>query len=108
MRSMSLVNSETLASSSRAEWPAVLHNICVLHNVVRLRSQYQLVGWNTPAVINPAALELCVSVFFGSLIDCCIQSHQNPTGFLTWTLVEGGVNIHIFLFYPTSFFSNQL
>lgn len=62
VRSMSLVDSDILGSSSRAEWPAVLHNVCVLHNVVRLRSQYQLVGWNEPSVINPGALELYVSI----------------------------------------------
>ena len=62
VRSMSLVDSDILGSSSRAEWPAVLHNVCVLHNVVRLRSQYQLVGWNEPNVINPGALELYVSI----------------------------------------------
>ena len=68
VRSMSLVDSDILGSSSRAEWPAVLHNVCVLHNVVRLRSQYQLVGWNAPAVINPGALELSVSVLISNLI----------------------------------------
>ncbi|XP_028415382.1 dynein heavy chain 8, axonemal-like isoform X2 [Dendronephthya gigantea] len=58
VRSMSLVDSDILASSTRSEWPAILHNVCVLHNVVRLRSQYQLVGWNEPEVIKPGALEL--------------------------------------------------
>ena len=63
---MSLVDSDTLGLSSRSEWPALLHNVCVLHNVVRLRSQYQSVGWNVPAVINPGALELSVSVLIGN------------------------------------------
>ena len=58
---MSLLDDATLKASTRPEWPAVLHNICMLHNVVRLRSLFHLVGWNKPHEMRPGAEELYVS-----------------------------------------------
>lgn len=45
---MTWVDNELLRVSNRAEWPAVLHNICMVHSAVRLRSRFKLVGWNNP------------------------------------------------------------
>ena len=103
MRSMSLVDGDIFASSSRAEWPAVLHNVCVLHNVIRLRSQYHTVGWNEPNVINPGALELSVSVFIATRA-CLIPSmsksshcYSSMSNSLTYMIVS--FNIVFFNFF---------
>ena len=40
------MDSDLLRVSSRQEWPALLHNLCMLHSLVRLRSRYGLAGWN--------------------------------------------------------------
>lgn len=45
-RSLQWVDSDLLRVSARQEWPAVLHNICMLHSLVRLRTRYGLTGWN--------------------------------------------------------------
>ncbi|XP_068697910.1 dynein axonemal heavy chain 8-like [Montipora foliosa] len=45
-RSLQWVDSDLLRVSSRQEWPALLHNLCMLHSLVRLRSRYGLAGWN--------------------------------------------------------------
>ena len=61
VRSISLLDADTINASSRSEWPAVLHNICMLHNVIRLRSQFQLVGWNKPEHVSPGPEKLQVN-----------------------------------------------
>ena len=56
---MAWVDADLLRVSNRVEWPALLHNICMLHSVVRLRARYQLSGFNRPedfAVIGTAEL----------------------------------------------------
>jgi len=47
-RSLSWIDNELLHVSSRPEWPAVLHNLCMLHSAIRLRTRYKLAGWNRP------------------------------------------------------------
>ncbi|XP_048577711.1 dynein axonemal heavy chain 8 isoform X3 [Nematostella vectensis] len=47
-RSMTWVDNELLRISNRPEWPALLHNLCMLHSIVRLRTRFKLAGWNRP------------------------------------------------------------
>ena len=47
----------------RAEWPALLHNLCMLHSLVRLRTRYGLAGWNKPMDLrNLGTAELWVRI----------------------------------------------
>lgn len=47
-RSLQWVDSELMRVSTRPEWPALLHNLCMLHSLVRLRTRFGLTGWNKP------------------------------------------------------------
>lgn len=48
----------------RTEWPALLHNLCMLHSLVRLRTRYGLTGWNKPMDLrNLGTAELWVRIF---------------------------------------------
>lgn len=47
-RSLQWVDSELMRVSMRPEWPALLHNLCMLHSLVRLRTRFGLTGWNKP------------------------------------------------------------
>ncbi|MBN3318102.1 DYH6 protein, partial [Atractosteus spatula] len=47
LRCLQQVGPDTLRSCSRAEWPALIHNLCYLHCAVRLRSTAGgTAGWN--------------------------------------------------------------
>lgn len=47
----------------RPEWPALLHNLCMLHSLVRLRTRFGLTGWNKPMDLrNIGTAELWVSI----------------------------------------------
>ncbi|KAM4771050.1 dynein axonemal heavy chain 5-like [Rhinophrynus dorsalis] len=49
IQSWQSVSQETLAVSTRPEWPALLHNFCFLHCATRSRTQYGIsAGWNFP------------------------------------------------------------
>ena len=49
--------------SMRPEWPALLHNLCMLHSLVRLRTRFGLTGWNKPMDLrNIGTAELWVSI----------------------------------------------
>ncbi len=52
IRSLSMLDIETLKQSSRPEWPPVLHNIAMLHGVIRLRGRFARVGWNDPVTMD--------------------------------------------------------
>lgn len=57
------MDSDLLRVSARQEWPAVLHNICMLHSLVRLRTRYGLTGWNKGLdLMNVGTAELWVSM----------------------------------------------
>jgi hypothetical protein len=45
---MTWIDNELLRASNRPEWPALLHNICMLHSAIRLRCRFDLAGWNKP------------------------------------------------------------
>ncbi|XP_044146080.1 dynein axonemal heavy chain 5-like isoform X2 [Bufo gargarizans] len=61
--SWKLVNQETLVSSSRPEWPALLHNLCFLHCAIRIRTLYgALAGWNCPDAMRFGWAELTESI----------------------------------------------
>ncbi|MGH0147354.1 UNVERIFIED_CONTAM: hypothetical protein FKN15_010682 [Acipenser sinensis] len=48
LRCLQGVDSEALKTSSRPEWPAVVHNLCFLHSAVRLRAASGgAMGWNS-------------------------------------------------------------
>lgn len=57
-----MVDTEMLKSSSRSEWPAMLHNLCFIHGAIRLRSRYHRAGFNIPQDLFPVGTqELLVS-----------------------------------------------
>lgn len=71
-RSLQWVDSDLLRVSARQEWPAVLHNICMLHSLVRLRTRYGLTGWNKGLdLMNVGTAELWVSM----IADYAFQSY---------------------------------
>ena len=45
---MMWVDGDLLRASGRLEWPALLHNVCMLHSLLRLRARFGLAGWNKP------------------------------------------------------------
>ena len=62
-RSLQWVDSDLIRVSSRQEWPALLHNLCMLHSLIRLRTRYGLTGWNKPLDLrNFGTAELWVSI----------------------------------------------
>lgn len=62
-RSLQWVDSELMRVSVRPEWPALLHNLCMLHSLVRLRTRFGLTGWNKPMDLrNLGTAELWVSI----------------------------------------------
>ncbi|KAM5165175.1 dynein axonemal heavy chain 5-like [Mantella aurantiaca] len=63
IQSWQFVNNDTLVSSSRPEWPAVLHNLCFFHCASRLRSMYGVsAGWNCPNTMRFGCTELMESI----------------------------------------------
>ncbi|XP_066278010.1 uncharacterized protein [Branchiostoma lanceolatum] len=48
VRSMQWIEPETLKTSTRPEWPAVLHNLFMVHGALRLRARFGRGGWNRP------------------------------------------------------------
>lgn len=61
-RSLLWVDGDLLRVSARQEWPALLHNLCMLHSLVRLRTRYGLTGWNKGLDLkNVGTAELWVS-----------------------------------------------
>lgn len=64
-RSLQWVDSDLIRVSMRAEWPALLHNLCMLHSLVRLRTRYGLTGWNKPLDLrNVGTAELWVRILY--------------------------------------------
>ncbi|KAM4043310.1 dynein axonemal heavy chain 5-like isoform 1-T1 [Anomaloglossus baeobatrachus] len=61
IRSWKFVNHEVLASSSRPEWPALLHNLCFLHGAIRFRTLYGT-GWNCRDTMRFSSAELMESI----------------------------------------------
>ncbi|XP_077137822.1 dynein axonemal heavy chain 5-like [Ranitomeya variabilis] len=59
--SWKLVNHEVLATSSRPEWPPLLHNLCFLHGAIRFRTLYGG-GWNCPDAMTFGCAELMESI----------------------------------------------
>ena len=49
VRSFNNFEPDVLKQSGRAEWPAMLHNLCYLHAAVQLRTRYGFGGWNCPS-----------------------------------------------------------
>lgn len=64
VRSFSWIDLDILKSSSKPEWPALLHNLCYLHSCLKLRSRYMRCGWNLPYSLQFTTEEFIVS--FGS------------------------------------------
>lgn len=61
IQSWQFVSNETLVSSPRPEWPALLHNLCFFHCASRLRSMYGIsAGWNCPDTMRFDCKELMV------------------------------------------------
>nr|DBA26446.1 TPA: hypothetical protein GDO54_010703 [Pyxicephalus adspersus] len=59
IQSLQFVSNETLVSSPRPEWPALLHNLCFFHCASRLRSTYGIsAGWNCPDTMCFGSTEL--------------------------------------------------
>ncbi|XP_033113255.1 dynein heavy chain 5, axonemal-like isoform X2 [Anneissia japonica] len=52
IRGISLVDTDMLKTSSRSEWPPLLHNLIMLHGTLRLRARFGRSGWNLPQVMN--------------------------------------------------------
>ncbi|XP_071954985.1 uncharacterized protein [Antedon mediterranea] len=48
VRGISLIDSDLLKTSSRSEWPPLLHNLIMLHGALRLRGRFGRAGWNLP------------------------------------------------------------
>ncbi|XP_073445808.1 uncharacterized protein [Dendrobates tinctorius] len=61
IRSWKFVNHEVLATSSRPEWPPLLHNLCFLHGAIRFRTLYGG-GWNCPDAMTFGCAELMESI----------------------------------------------
>ena len=62
-RSLQWVDGDLIRVSIRQEWPALLHNLCMLHSLIRLRTRYGLTGWNKPLDLrNFGTAELWVRV----------------------------------------------
>jgi len=79
-RSLQWVDGDLIRVSIRQEWPALLHNLCMLHSLIRLRTRYGLTGWNKPLDLRNfgtaelwQALDLAVREFQDS-IDLTAQS----------------------------------
>ncbi|XP_056421918.1 uncharacterized protein LOC130362045 isoform X2 [Hyla sarda] len=63
IQSWKFVYPETLASSSRPEWPPLLHNLCFLHCATRFRTLYGVsAGWNGPDAMRFGCAELMESI----------------------------------------------
>ncbi|XP_069461306.1 uncharacterized protein [Ambystoma mexicanum] len=59
IQSLRFVDPKALSQSRRAEWPAVLHNLCFLHCAIRLRTDFGLTaGWNYREVLLFGCAEL--------------------------------------------------
>ncbi|RDD45872.1 Dynein heavy chain 5, axonemal [Trichoplax sp. H2] len=42
------IEPDTFKTSQRSEWIPLLHNLCLLHSSLRLRTRYKNRGWNAP------------------------------------------------------------
>ncbi|XP_069830783.1 uncharacterized protein [Dendropsophus ebraccatus] len=63
LQSWKFVDPETLASNSRPEWPAILHNLCYMHCAARFRTLYGVsAGWNCPDTMRFGSGELMESI----------------------------------------------
>ncbi|XP_070568705.1 dynein axonemal heavy chain 5-like isoform X4 [Ptychodera flava] len=58
IRSLSVIDADTLKSSSRSEWAPMVHNLCMLHGAIRLRSRFGRSGWNRPYDMDFSSSEL--------------------------------------------------
>lgn len=73
-RSLQWVDSDLIRVSSRQEWPALLHNLCMLHSLIRLRTRYGLTGWNKPLDLrNFGTAELWQA------LDLAVREFQDST-----------------------------
>ncbi|XP_073531710.1 dynein axonemal heavy chain 5-like [Phyllobates terribilis] len=59
--SWKFITHEVLATSSRPEWPPLLHNLCFLHGAIRYRTLYGG-GWNYPDTMRFGCAELMESM----------------------------------------------
>lgn len=48
VRAFGMIDSEVLKCSGRAEWPAMLHNLCYIHSAIKLRARFHKAGLNAP------------------------------------------------------------
>lgn len=67
VRSLSWIDSDLIKSSTKPEWPVLLHNLCFFHSCLRLRTRYSRCGWNSPLTLNFATEEFLVN--FKSFLD---------------------------------------
>ncbi|XP_077863125.1 dynein axonemal heavy chain 5-like [Saccoglossus kowalevskii] len=58
IRALCVLDAETLKSSTRTEWPPMIHNLCLLHGAIRLRARFGHAGWNRPYSMDFGSTEL--------------------------------------------------
>ncbi|KAG8582082.1 hypothetical protein GDO81_007910 [Engystomops pustulosus] len=87
IHSWKFVNHKVLASSSRPEWPALLHNLCFLHCATRFRTLYgSSAGWNCPEVMQFLSAELTESI---EVLNREFKDGlENDVKFPSWTAVR--------------------
>ncbi|XP_068137634.1 dynein axonemal heavy chain 5-like isoform X2 [Hyperolius riggenbachi] len=86
--SWQFVSNEDLASNTRPEWPAVLHNLCFFHCASRLRTTYGVsAGWNCPDKMLFGCTELKESV---KALKEEFKENEQDTGVksLSWTAIR--------------------
>ncbi|KAM9316607.1 uncharacterized protein PAF06_007656 [Gastrophryne carolinensis] len=88
IHSWQFVSNEALVSSSRSEWPAVLHNLCFFHCASRLRAMFGTsAGWNCPNTMRFSINELMEGIKV--LRDEFKESDLEPGGkTLSWTAIR--------------------
>ncbi|XP_077977225.1 dynein axonemal heavy chain 8-like isoform X3 [Glandiceps talaboti] len=73
IRSLSVIDADTLKSSSRSEWAPIVHNLCMLHGAVRLRARFGRAGWNRPYCMDFSSTEL-----FEALATAAVAFKDTP------------------------------
>ncbi|XP_077343463.1 dynein axonemal heavy chain 5-like [Lithobates pipiens] len=88
IQSWQFVSNETLVSSPRPEWPALLHNLCFFHCASRSRSMYGIsAGWNCPDTMRFGCKELMEGI---KVLKDEFKDSNNEGGgkALSWTAVR--------------------
>ncbi|XP_041462850.1 dynein heavy chain 8, axonemal-like [Lytechinus variegatus] len=84
LRAVSSFEPEQLKASSRSEWVPLLHNIAMVHAMIRLRGRYGLAGWNYPDVMDFSHNELTEALNIARMVFSDSPSENESLKGISW------------------------